>query len=80
LNDLDLASEYIVQLVDEMTLGDALQRAFLFEAEVNEARRALLTFKSLEDVFRSALKASPFYSLSVERQTLTHGADGTDER
>jgi hypothetical protein len=64
-----MASEYIVQLVDEMTFGDTLQQAFLVEAEVNEARRALLTFKSLEDVFRNALKASLIFSTLTTSET-----------
>lgn len=52
-----MAAEYVVRLVDELMAGEALHQAFFIDIELEEARTAMKTVRSLEDKFRGVLKS-----------------------
>ena len=56
LNDLDLASEYIVRLTDGFLSENSLEQAFFLQEEASIAQTALRGLQMLEDKFRSILK------------------------
>lgn len=58
LNDLDMASEYIVKLVDEMMAGDALRNSFFVEEEAIKVREALTNLKDSQSKFTAITKVS----------------------
>lgn len=56
MNNLDVAAEYSVRLVDEVLAGQALDEAFFLPSEIDRARIALLSIRSVDERFRSVLK------------------------
>jgi conserved oligomeric Golgi complex subunit 4 len=58
LNNLDTASGYTIRLIDELLGGEALQQAFFLEAELEQAKIAMLGVRGVEERFRGVCKVS----------------------
>lgn len=58
VNNLDLASDYVVRLTSDFTSPQALEQSFYLLQERSDAERALKSVSTLEERFRSVLKVS----------------------
>lgn len=64
MNNLDIAAEYSVRLVDELLAGQTLDEAFFLPTEIDRSRIALLSIRSIEERFRSVLKVGTLVSFA----------------
>lgn len=56
LNNLDVAAEYSVRLIDELLAGPTVEQGFFLPTEIERARIAVMSVRSIEERFRAVLK------------------------